>query len=290
MARTGLVDSNRIKPAVKYRLIRNPTIWIASIILSCLALPFSVFAVTQISQSYSTTEKLSLGSIVSLVNNSTEQVVAAGSNNVSNLLGVVINAGNSALSLSNGKDNQAEIATSGILQVLVSDINGSISAGDHITASPITGVGMKASTNVRVLGTAQGSLSDANGAQQKYTDDKDVEHSVLIGEIPVLINVSYYFKEPDKTLVPPAIQNIANTLAGKEVSPLPIIISSGIFIVTIVIVAIIIYSMVRSGVISVGRNPMSQSAIYRDIIQLSALVLVILAVGMIAIYLVLTRM
>lgn len=290
MARTSLVKSNRLKHAVKYRLVRNPAILVASIFLSCLAIPLSVFAVTQISQSYSTDDKLSLGSIVSLVNNSSEQVVAAASNNVGNLLGVVINQGNSVLSLSNGKEGQAEVATNGILQVLVSDINGSISAGDHITASPIAGVGMKASTNVRVLGTAQGSLSNDTGSQQKYTDDKGVEHSVLIGEIPVLINVSYYFKEPDKTLVPTAIQNIANTLAGKEVSPLPIIISSGIFIVTIVVVAIIIYSMVRSGVISVGRNPMSQSAIYRDIIQLSALVLVILAVGMIAIYLVLTRM
>lgn len=39
-----------------------------------------------------------------------------------------------------------------------------------------------------------------------------------------------------------------------------------------------------------GRNPMSQSAVHRDLIQLSALVLGILAVGFTALYLVLTRL
>jgi len=48
--------------------------------------------------------------------------------------------------------------------------------------------------------------------------------------------------------------------------------------------------MIRSSIISVGRNPMSQSAVHRDLIQLSALVLGILAVGFTALYLVLTRL
>jgi poly-D-alanine transfer protein DltD len=83
---------------------------------------------------------------------------------------------------------------------------------------------------------------------------------------------------------------LANALAGKTVSALPILISLAIFIITIIVVVSIVYAMVRSSIISVGRNPMSQSAIYRDIIQLSALVLAILAVGVISIFLVLTRM
>jgi hypothetical protein len=39
----------------------------------------------------------------------------------------------------------------------------------------------------------------------------------------------------------------------------------------------------------VGRNPMSQSAIYRDMLQLSALIVAILGVAMVSIYLILTR-
>jgi hypothetical protein len=203
---------------------------------------------------------------------------------------VVVNPGNSVLSVASTQSNNAEVATNGVLQVLVSDINGAISNGDQITASPIGGVGMKATQNVRVIGISQGGLDTTSGSKQDYTDKDGKKKSVFIGLIPVQVSVSYFFKEPEKTIVPSAIQNIANALAGKSVSTLPILISLAIFIITIIVVVSIIYAMVRSSIISVGRNPMSQSAIYRDIIQLSALVMAILAVGMISIYLVLTRM
>jgi hypothetical protein len=290
MIKLSQIKASRIRHASRYYCLCC-MIWLASIALLVFALPSSAGATTPISQSYTSSEKLSLGSIVSIRDNTSDQVMAATSSNVDGLIGVVINAENSLLSLSSTKDNQVQVATNGTLQVLVSDINGDIVRGDHITASPISGVGMKATGNTRIVGTAQGSLGEAKGNKQSsYTDKDGVKHSVILGQIPVLINVSYYFKEPDKTLVPPALQNLANTFAGKTVSTLPIIISSIIFIITITVVTSIIYSMIRSSIISVGRNPMSQSAIYRDVIQLSALVLVILGIGIIAIYLVLTRM
>jgi hypothetical protein len=90
-------------------------------------------------------------------------------------------------------------------------------------------------------------------------------------------------------LIPTAVQSIANALAGKKVNPLPILISIGIFVVTLIVVVSIVYSMIRSSIISVGRNPMSQSAVYRNVIQLSALVLVILGAAVGSIYMVLTK-
>ena len=56
------------------------------------------------------------------------------------------------------------------------------------------------------------------------------------------------------------------------------------------VVSVIIYSIIRSSIISIGRNPMAQSAVYRNVIQLSTLVLAILGVSVIAIYLILTRL
>ncbi len=277
---------NNVSYAWRYDL-HHIFLWLASTILVVIALCATVNAVTYISQSYLTTDKISLGSIVSLKDGTSDQVVAADNKNVDNLLGVVVNADNSVLSVTSDGPNKAEIATSGTLQLLASDINGVIKKGDQITASPISGVGMRANSNVRVIGIAQG---DLNGSEQSYTDKSGVKKSVIIGQIPAQVSVSYYFKEPDKTLVPTAIQNMANALAGRTVSTLPILISAGIFIITLVVVVSIIFSMIRSSIISVGRNPMSQSAIYRDIVQLSALVMAILAIGVIAIYLVLTRM
>jgi hypothetical protein len=90
-------------------------------------------------------------------------------------------------------------------------------------------------------------------------------------------------------VIPLAIQNIANALAGKTVNPLPILVSMAIFLITLIIVVTLIYTMIHGSIISVGRNPMSQAAIYRNLIQLSALVVVILAVAIIAISFILTR-
>lgn len=245
---------------------------------------------TFISQSYTTTESLPLNSIVSLQNNTSDHVVLAKSANVDNLLGVVVNATNSSLVITGGKENEVQVATSGTLDILVSTINGTIAQGDYITASPINGVGMKATGNVRVIGIAQGDLNNKNGSEESYTDKDGKKQTVILGQVPVLVSVSNYFKEPDKTLIPSAVQNVANALAGRAVSPVPILISAGIFLVTIIVVVSIIFSMVRASIISVGRNPMSQSAIYRDLIQMSALVLGILAIGFIIIYLVLTKL
>lgn len=279
----------------KYRLVRGlRSIVFVLPLLMVFALAFSIAprtsALTSLSQGYSTNEKISLGSIVSLENNSTDHVIATTINAADSILGVVINGDNSLISLSNGKENQVQVATSGLTSVLVSDINGEIKQGDQITASPIKGVGMKATGNTKVVGIAQGSPINSSSEPQYYTDSDGNQKSVRLGEVPVLINVAYFFKEPEKTIIPQAIQNIANAIAGKEVDTLPIIISSAIFIITVIIVSSIIFSMIRSSIISVGRNPMSQSAVYRDVVQLSVLVLVILSVAMLSIYIILTRL
>jgi hypothetical protein len=248
------------------------------------------FGLTSISQSYVAEGNIPVGSIVSVKDNSTDEVIAATTDTASNLIGIVINASNSLLNVSNSQDGEVQIASSGVVEVLASTINGDIEQGDHITASPIEGVGMKATENIRIAGIAQGDLTSSNGEKQTYTDDEGNEQTVVLGQIPILVNISYYFKQPDKTIIPSVLQNLANALAGKDVSSLPIILSSGVFLVMLIVVVSIIYSMIRSSIISVGRNPLSQSAVYRDVIQLSALVIAILAVGIIAIYLILTRL
>lgn len=245
-------------------------------------------ALTTISESYQAANKIPVGSLVSLVKDSQTQVEPSYTANVDNLLGVVINPDSSLLSVSTGNTGQVQIATDGTLPVLVSNLNGEIKRGDHITASPLKGLGMLANGNVRVVGIAQGEMTSKKEETMKDVDGKD--QKVTIGEVPVLINVAYFFKEPEKSIVPASLQNVANSLAGREVKPVPIIISGAIFIVTAIVVMSIIFSLIRHSIISVGRNPMSQSAVYRDVIQLSALVIGILAVATISIYMVLTKM
>lgn len=260
-------------------------------IFSLLSLAGSaVSAIPSISQNYLAERPLPIGSIVSVRDDTVDQVVPASSSTVDNIIGVVINAGSALIALTGDSEQDVQVATNGTVQVLVSNINGDIKRGDHITASPVTGVGMKATSNIRVVGVAQGDLGQNGSRQEVYKDGSGVEQSILVGQVPVLVNVAYYFVDPERTIIPSAIQNVANALAGREVSTLPIILAAAVFLVMLIVVVSIIYSMIRSSIISVGRNPLSQSAIYRDLIQLSALVLGILAVGLIAIYLILTRL
>jgi len=280
---------NRIKRAISLSNSGHFFSWLLVVLAFCSLTTLAAQAITSISQSYKTEDNLSIGSIVSLKVGTSDEVVAATSKTADAILGVVINNGSSILSLENQDGNNIQVATSELVPVLVSDINGEIKEGDPITASPIKGVGMKATNNTKVIGVAHTDPTNSE-AVQSYTASDGNQKTVKLGQVSVLINVTYYYKEPDKTIIPAALQNIANAMAGKTVETLPIIISLIIFIVTIVVVVSIIYSMIRSSIISVGRNPLSQSAIYRDLIQLSALVLIILAAGMIAVYLVLTRM
>lgn len=273
--------------AIYTRTARTLYISVASFLSVCL-FSIATYALTPLSEGYSTKTPLTPGTIVSLVDNASDEVEAADSSTLDTLLGVVINDGSSLLSLQSGQGGQAQIATTGTLPLLVSDINGEIKRGDHITASPVKGVGMKATANVRVIGIAQGNMTSPKKQSYKAADGSTKE--LTLGEVGALVNVAYYFKEPEKTIIPAAVQNIANSLAGREVGTVPILVSAGIFLVMLIIVSSIIYSMIRSSIISVGRNPLSQSAIYRDLIQLSGLVLAILAVGLIAIYMVLTRL
>jgi len=178
---------------------------------------------TAISQSYGTSTRLPLGALVSLEKDAADKVVLAVNSNVDSLLGVVVNPDNSLLSVSGGTELEAQIATTGTLQVLVSNINGDVKQGDYITASPVAGVGMKATGNVKVVGIAQGELVEKSGGNQTFKDSEGKDQTILVGQIPVLVNVSFYYREADKTLIPSAIQNIANAVAGRTVSPAPIL-------------------------------------------------------------------
>jgi len=284
------------KKIPKSSLLKHHPLRLSLVALSVFAIAMAlnltvlntVSANSAISQSYAADDQLPIGSIVSLKENSSDQVEPSSLDNIGNILGVVVNEGNSMIKLTGGSETQVPVSTSGTSGVLVSNINGEISRGDHITVSSIPGIGMKATSNTQVVGVAQGALTNDNGRNETYTDEHGDEHPILLGEVPVLVNVAYYFKEPEKTIIPSTIQNVTNAIAGRQVEPLPIIISGVIFIVTMIAVSSIIFSMIRGSIISVGRNPMSQSAVYRNVMQLTALVLGILSVAVASIYLVLT--
>ena len=96
------------------------------------------------------------------------------------------------------------------LPIIVSDINGVIKQNDHITASPIAGVGMKRPPTFASLASPR-RHEDHQRNKKRLHPPRRSKYSVQLGQVPALINVSYFFKEPDKSIIPSSIQNVANS-------------------------------------------------------------------------------
>ncbi len=240
-----------------------------------------------ISQGFNTSEtNIATGALVGLTPNSKSSVQLSDVDHVSELVGVI---GDKPLIQLSSTGQQVQVVISGITPALVSDINGDIKSGDKITASPITGVGMKATGSVLVVGTAQASLSSATTTQKSVNDKDGKPQTVKIGSIPIQVNITYYVPPEQKNaFLPPFLQSLANAVAGRDVSPVRVIVSTVALIFGFVSIAILLYSSTRSSIISIGRNPLSEGAVQKSLIEVGATALGILLVMLIAIYLVLT--
>lgn len=238
-----------------------------------------------IAQSFQADRELAPGTLVSMQSGSPRAVEASNANRVSQLTGIV--AENPLIEFSDGEP-AVRVVTSGVTHALVSDINGTVSAGDKITASPIDGVGMKVSEPMVIVGTAQADLDSVQTAEQTLDDREGKTHTVRIGLVPVHVNVTFYAATAvQQDFVPPFLQDIANAIAGKPVSPVRVIASLLVMILAIISVSVLLYSSVRSSIISIGRNPLSEGAIHRSLIEVGITIIGVLLLTFITIYLIL---
>lgn len=248
-----------------------------------------VSANSGVSQGYTTkTSNVTAGALMGL-SPSTNNAELASSGEKYQLLGLV--ADKPLIALSDGS-NQVQVVISGPASALVSNINGDIKAGDKITSSPIVGVGMKATDAGQVVGTAQVDFSKLKSVEQAVTDKSGQKHTVLVGSIPLLVSVSYFSGEANSlgalsSILPPFLLEAANSVAGQPVSPLRVFIGLIALLFGFVVVGIMLQSAVRSGMISVGRNPLAKKAVRRQLFDICLTALGILVVTTIVVYVVL---
>lgn len=249
-------------------------------------------ATTTVSQGYKAASAITVGTIVGADSADSQSVVTANIDNRNNLLGVVVDPKESLLNLSSTV-SQVQVATGGVVQANVSTINGDIAAGDKIVISPISGVGMKAVEAGKIIGVAQGSFSQANsGAQKKTIKDKAGNNNeVYIGQIPVVVNVSYWTPENSVAAnsIVSTLTSFASNIVGKKVSPLKALLGVAVLLIAMLISAIILYSSVSSSIHSIGRNPLSGSAIKRSLFQVILIVFMIMLFSLGAVYLIIGR-
>jgi hypothetical protein len=221
------------------------------------------------------------GALVSFRASDSSKVALATTTSADYLAGIVdINP----LVTISGENQEIDVVLSGTTNALVSDINGPIRAGDKITASPIAGVGMLATADSQIVGTAQAGLK--NGEIQNITDRSGNQHRVRIGNVPVQVGVAYY-QAPGSNFLPPFIQSVANSIAGRQVSLIRVLLSTVLLLLSFTIVAVLIYTSVRSAMTSLGRNPLAAKAIRKGLYQAAIVALVVVGGSLLASYLIL---
>lgn len=244
-------------------------------------------------QSYNAGPEVQTGMIVRLKAKDPTMVEPLTADAITEMLGIVIPGDTAAIVLSPEKSTKQQVlvATSGHYSVLVSNQNGSIKAGDFITVSAVSGVGMKASDNeVEVLGRAAGNFSGTSNVigTIKVKNTVGSEREVALGRVPVDMSISHnplFQKSAD--YVPGFLAKVAVSIADKPVSVARIYLSMAILFVVSIITGNVLYSGIRSGMIAVGRNPLSKKSIIKSLIQTVIAGVIIFVVGVFGVYLLL---
>ncbi|HSE29221.1 MAG TPA: hypothetical protein VLA77_01390 [Candidatus Saccharimonadales bacterium] len=264
-----------------------PLLGVALIALSLFSNLLHAQSNTAIARGFQTSDtNLAPGALMSLTNTA-DTVTLADPTNTQKLVGVLDDRPLLELD-SDNKQVQVQVVTSGVTYALVSDMSGTIQTGDKITTSPIRGVGMKTLESNIILGTAQSNFSTDGAVEQTITQKDGSRKKVMINKIPVQVSVNFYQTPTEQTNLPPILNDLASTVAGRQVSPVRIIVALLILLVALITMAILLYSSVKSSVISIGRNPLSEHAVYKSLWQIGLIVLGILLLTVIAIYFILT--
>lgn len=270
----------------------NKKLWallLASLILA-IFLPAIVIAQT-VTRGYSSDILLQKGMIVKLKDDDPNKVEPVKKENEEKIQGVVINPTDSAVLLS-GEDQKVFVSNTGPYFVLVSTQNGPVAVGDYVTVSSISGVGMKASDLDKVvIGKAVESFDQADitkvRSSAKIKDSVGNETEVKIGTIKVDISVGRNPSQRVNASLPVVLKQASETIAGKPVTPARVYLSFFVFLATSIIAGSMLYSAVRSTMISMGRNPLGKKAIIKSLIQVASVAVMIFIVGLFAVYLLL---
>lgn len=246
-----------------------------------------------VTTTYSADSTVQLGMIVQLKDKAPTAVVPVSAASTSKVLGVVIPNSNVAIVLTpkNVTDQQVLVATNGSYNVLVSNQNGPIKVGDYLAISAIAGVAMKAGiVEQQVVGRAAGNFTGSGNVITaiKLKDQLGKDTTLALGRIQVDINIAHNpLNQKTVDHVPAFLANLAQAVANKSVSVARIYLGTVILAVTTVITSIMLYSGIRSGMIAVGRNPLSKKSIIKSLIQTIIAGLIIFIAGILAVYLLL---
>ncbi len=271
------------------------------IIFFMVALIAGVFAVGTVGavdygggnvQGYAADAPIDNGTIVQLSGKGTNRVKVVGQKELDNMFGVVVDRNQLSVTLSSeALENQVYVAASGTYNTLVSTQGGAIKSGDYVTLSAIDGVAMKAGTKEKTVYGRANAAFDGKGVTLGTTSLKDSNgnsQSVKLGSIPVTIDIKKNPNEKSTEVdILEQLRRVGKAIAEKEVSAIRIYLSMAITAISLISAIAVLYAGVRNSIISIGRNPMSKKSIFRALFEIILTSILILIIGLFAVYLLL---
>lgn len=255
--------------------------------LASLILPTSITLAQNVTQGYQADGNLQNGMVVRIKKGTANTVEALNLKDETDMFGLTVASSDAPVALSNDQ-SQVYVATFGQYPALVNTQNGSIKTGDRLVISSVSGVAMRVDTKHKVLvGKALQSFSDGSNAEShvQLSDGTTVAIGRIMVDIGVTRNPTYSGDVVPG--VPNFLMEIARAITDKPLTALRLYGCLIVLLISFVIAGGIMYAGVRTGMTSIGRNPLAKKSILRNLITVILMSLVVVFMGLIAVYLLL---
>ncbi|MBI4034447.1 hypothetical protein HY380_00950 [Candidatus Saccharibacteria bacterium] len=214
------------------------------------------------------------GNIVALDKEEVNTVILAPADDPGRIYGVAIQSKQAPITVQDNT-SQVFVATSGSYPVIATNEKGDILTGDYISLSDQDGIAAKATDKTPfVLGRA-------------LEDFKPQASGNVAGKASVQISPGANPFLKNDIGVPKFLRRLAEAIAGKPLSAIRIYISLAMFLVGLLASAGLLSIGVKSGMIAIGRNPLSRHSVLQSIWQVIGIASTIFFISLVGIYLVL---
>jgi hypothetical protein len=253
-------------------------------LLCVIGLCFILFTVLasaeKVVEGFSSNKALQPGLVVALDKSAAKTVKSAEAEKPGEIYGVVVDPSDAPITLV-GENSKVFVATTGTYPVLVSVVNGSIKSGDLIAMSNVDGIAARAdNSQPLILGKA---ASGFDGTSKVITTSE----GKAIGRILVNLSVGKNPLSVNDPALPGFLKKVSNSVANKSVPVIRIYTALFVFMISIMAAVTILWSGVRSSLISLGRNPLSRHSIFIGMYKVVFTGLGVFIIGLAGVYLLL---
>jgi hypothetical protein len=111
-----------------------------------------------------------------------------------------------------------------------------------------------------------------------------------VGLLPLAVNTTYYTSSsPQGTVsafIPPFLQDIANAITGRQVSPLRVLLGASALLLGFITAIIMLYVAIRNGMTSIGRNPLAEGALRKGLVDVIVAAIGVLVIAIVIVYII----